>query len=346
MTSRRAALGRLAVAVVAVLVALILAEGLARLFHGPAFDLGSVEDWALEDMASTHRPPPNRFGHREAEIGDEVFADGVTRVLVLGDSFTFGQGVHDGAARFTDRVEARLNEPGSREVDSRFDVYNAGVNASNPSDWVKTLDVLLPVYRPDVVFAVFFLRSGAHLPTSFRFYQERLVELRRPYEESWLFPISALYRTWADFRVRGKFTREYVGRIHDAYLGDFAQTESWRVEQDALRRLAGRCAELGIPFHLVLFPMLFDLRNNPFDPVEAEVERFAREAGIPFFSLTPGFRGRDASALWVSPSDQHPNEEGHAIAAETLLPYFTSALPRRAAAPGEEASTLTATPPR
>jgi hypothetical protein len=92
--------------------------------------------------------------------------------------------------------------------------------------------------------------------------------------------------------------------------------------------MAARCASLGIPFHLVLFPLLFDLESYAFADVEAEIGRFAADAGLPVFSLTPGFLGQDARSLWVSRFDQHPNEEGHEIAAKTLLPYLRSSLDR------------------
>jgi hypothetical protein len=37
--------------------------------------------------------------------------------------------------------------------------------------------------------------------------------------------------------------------------------------------------------------------------------------------MTDGFIGQDAPSLWVSPTDQHPNEKGHAVAADILFPY-------------------------
>lgn len=308
-------------AAASLLLALALAEITARAFHRPFLALGEVEKWDEEAMAETHRPPPDRFGHREEELGDEAFAAGVTRLLFLGDSFTYGQGVLDGAARFTDRLEAALDASGRR-----VHVYNAGVNGSNPSDWTKTFAELLPAYRPDVVFGVFFLRCGTKLSTSFRFYQDYVATLRAEYATGWPYRLSYLYREWAERRVRARFSAAYAGRIVEAYLGDESQRKPWLAEQRALRELAARCAEAGVAFHLVLFPMLFELDADPFAAVEHEIERFAREAGIPLFSLGPAFHGRDARALWVSPSDQHPNEEGHRIAAEALLPFVESVL--------------------
>ena len=75
-----------------------------------------------------------------------------------------------------------------------------------------------------------------------------------------------------------------------------------------------------------MFPVLLELDDYPYDAVEAEVLRFASEAGIPAFSLIEGFRGREPRSLWVAENDQHPNEKGHRIAAETLYPYLRQAI--------------------
>ena len=70
------------------------------------------------------------------------------------------------------------------------------------------------------------------------------------------------------------------------------------------------------------FPLLFDFDDYRYFDIERGIERFAEEEGIPVASLTSGFLGRDAESLWVASNDQHPNEEGHRIAADTLYPHI------------------------
>ena len=53
---------------------------------------------------------------------------------------------------------------------------------------------------------------------------------------------------------------------------------------------------------------------------------FGREHGFATHDLLPAFLGREAAELWVSPLDQHPNAAGHALAAESLLPFVTELL--------------------
>lgn len=85
---------------------------------------------------------------------------------------------------------------------------------------------------------------------------------------------------------------------------------------------------MNIPFHLVIFPILLDLDDYKFSAVENEIARFAKANDIQVFSLTPGFLGEDDRSLWVSPVNQHPNAEGHRIAADTLYPYLLDAIMR------------------
>ena len=86
--------------------------------------------------------------------------------------------------------------------------------------------------------------------------------------------------------------------------------------------ISDACKKNSVPFHLVIFPMLFNLKNYEFHDVEEEIIRFANNHQIPVYSLTPGFLGKEDHSLWVANNDQHPNEKGHQIAATRLLEYM------------------------
>jgi hypothetical protein len=311
---------RVALACGSLVAALAALEVGTRVWYHPFLESEELALWTGEGEEVT--PPLNRFGHREEELGADALGEDVTRVLFLGDSFTYGHGLADGSVRFTDRLERELARDGRR-----LHVYNAGVSGTNPTQWLETLEALGPEYRPDLVVGVFFLRCGTSIGTSFRFHQKAVRRARRPYKREWPYQWFALYRAWAERQVRSDFSDEYASMITSAYLGDEEETQRWRQEQSALLGIRDACAEQGAPFHLVVFPMLFELDDYPFGPVEDEIERFAGESGIPLHSLTPSFLGRSASSLWVSSVDQHPNAEGHRIAAEALLPWLESVLP-------------------
>lgn len=78
---------------------------------------------------------------------------------------------------------------------------------------------------------------------------------------------------------------------------------------------------------MAVFPVLAQLDDTyPFRPTSDLVLEWARAEGMPTHDLLPAFLGRDASRLWVSAWDRHPNAEGHALAAQSLLPFARTLL--------------------
>ncbi|MBW2287612.1 MAG: SGNH/GDSL hydrolase family protein [Deltaproteobacteria bacterium] len=294
-------------------VALALAEGWARLTYRPVLEM-SGEFLGVEAYPEQR----NHDGFREGDLEVEVMAAGMQRVLFLGDSFTFGSGVDDPALRFSDRLE--------RAFGDGFHFYNAGIPGSQPSDWVRFVGVFLRDYRPDAVVAVFFLRDGTALGTALHYHVDRIAEIRaehcgRPVERH-----SYLVKRICDIRVQRDFTEWYLGEFRRAYLGSEQERRVWVEMQAELLAIRKSSVEAGASFHLVVFPLLYGLKDYEFHDVEAEILRFAETHDIPAMSLISGFEGKDERDLWVSPVDQHPNAVGHEIAAETLLPYLTEIL--------------------
>jgi lysophospholipase L1-like esterase len=267
------------------------------------------------------------IGFRQPPLDPGVLeGDEVTRVLFLGDSFTEGSGVAI-EDRFTNLVEARLNEElvgaGSTE---RIHSFNAGRGGSNPLQWLEYYRALEPYYRPAVVVAVFFLRDGAPLPTSLLMNQRTIDPIREKYRALPLYEASALLRFFYHRLAWKEYGEAFQRKVESSYLGSMQQRKAWSRRSQALAEIAADCRREGIPFHLVIFPFLFDLKDYDFFGVEQEITRFASDHGIPVYSLTPGFLGEDEESLWVASNDQHPNEKGHRIAADTLLPYLRTVL--------------------
>ena len=118
-------------------------------------------------------------------------------------------------------------------------------------------------------------------------------------------------------RLENRAVRRHTIRLTQAYHRD--GSPGWAQVQGALReatRLARR-ADFGLA--LVIFPFFWELdADYPFSEAHDRVARAARRLGIPVLDLLNVFRGRDAEALWVHPTNQHPNEKAHAIAADAL----------------------------
>ena len=92
--------------------------------------------WAVESRYDALR-------FRDVELGPK--RPGVRRVMVLGDSFTEGQGVKEGDT-YPRRLEALLNASGTGE----WEVRNCGRRATDFPELFATFEQILP-YAPDLV---------------------------------------------------------------------------------------------------------------------------------------------------------------------------------------------------
>jgi hypothetical protein len=317
----RSILQNLAISLLTLIIGYAAIEAYFAVTYRPGF--GSTNTSVRFESFS---PPLNEDGFRQLPFDSHLFDENSIRILFLGDSVTFGFGLADGNARFADLVASRLER--TPPVGRRYYVYNAGVSGTEPTRWIGYLQKLMATYRPHIVFAVFFLRDGTKMCTSLVCFNGKIAELRAKYEGGLLHEYSYVAGALEDRAVADAFNSYYETLMRSAYLGNESEKTAWRREQASLLRLASICRENGIPFHMVLFPVLMNLDHYPFDSVEAEIFRFADEHAIPSFSLSPGFKNRRSADLWVGPGDQHPNARAHRIAADTLYPYLVDALAR------------------
>lgn len=105
--------------------------------------------WINRGADDTPLPPyrviTNAKGYRE-EPFNTTPPDGTTRILVIGDSYTFGWGVN-ASDRYTDRVEDRLN----RIKNCSVQVLNLAVPGYGVEDYFHLLKHKALGYRPDHV---------------------------------------------------------------------------------------------------------------------------------------------------------------------------------------------------
>jgi hypothetical protein len=92
------------------------------------------------------RLPINRDGFRSIELADVEGSKG--KVLLLGDSFTFGYSARPLTASFADRIAA-----------AGYAVYNTGVPAVGPAQYEHLAAKYVPLLRPDVVVVSFYMAN-------------------------------------------------------------------------------------------------------------------------------------------------------------------------------------------
>ncbi len=291
----------------------------------------------------------NSHGLRDDEIPLEK-PEGETRILALGDSFTFALGI-----RFEDlyaqQLERLLNE--RYAAPRRFQVINAGVAGYNTRQELIYLLADGFAYQPD------FIAVG--------FYWNDLVdnEAELPDIESTprVDPVAATLEDRAQHKIpRGlrDFLRQslvfYLGvtrgkqlltslnppqdtysKVQQALLdGDSAFLEAyWEATGRRLRELAAAAQERGIPVVLFAFPMENQIKRDYPRFVFAErLRQIWEPTGWPFVDLGPAYRAAlEAGVNPFLPYDLHPSPEGMRIAAEALAEVFESLDERQSPTP-------------
>jgi lysophospholipase L1-like esterase len=252
---------------------------------------------------------------------------GVLRLLVLGDSFTFGQGVRNGAAVFPRRLERALDQGVGPFEAGRVEVLNGGLRGSLTADWLALWRRVGIPWRPDAVLVVFFLRDGTRIASVPQFFGPIHEQITARNQASWLYRHAFAYRLLRDRLDRRAITSAYLERFQASYFGSREETTEWRAARRNLHTLFVECRERSIPLGFAVFPVLAGLDDAyPFRSISDLVIAWARAEGMPTHDLLPAFLGRDASRLWVSAWDQHPNAEAHGIAARSLTPFVRSLL--------------------
>ncbi|MDA0990748.1 MAG: SGNH/GDSL hydrolase family protein [Verrucomicrobia bacterium] len=266
----------------------------------------------------------NAAGFRgQAQAVESRKAPGTYRILGLGDSFTFGVGVKD-SDTFLMGLQQRLNA--APPIGQTFEVLNAGVQGYNTRDEVLYLEQRwLPAgIEPDLVLIVFYLNDAYSDNTFLNMGQTLGVYLNQPEG------LAKVSRIWDlaqhKFRAR-KVTQQTEDYYHNHFFtnaatflgapGDFSI--DWNDSRAALARARELATENDFQLGVIIFPELHRLDDHyPFEQIHALVGATCRQLGIPVMDLLDTYRGHDPRRLWAHPSDHHPNEKAHAMAAEAI----------------------------
>jgi hypothetical protein len=257
----------------------------------------------------------NADGFRDAPRGAK--RQGVPRVLVLGDSYTFGWGIVDGEA-YPQRAEALLRERG---LDA--EVINAGVPGYNTEQESFLLDELMPKYRPDMVVVGYVMNDA-----------EPQMNVPQPPAITYRYALSWM---WEDAR---ELVMQRLGGLpmwsspnkaqpsYDYAQGFSAESRKWRESKAALSRMSVACRRSGMPLLVMILPdftQWFDA-NYPDTVIHRAVADWSRELGIESVDLMPRFQGQD-HRLFPILTDGHPNARAHEMIAGILRDWVVADLP-------------------
>jgi lysophospholipase L1-like esterase len=318
-----AAGGRLAahvlVCAVALTGSLAAAEGATRWYFRDVTSTADFRGYFTRNwMRSQVRH--NHYGYRGAEF-DEVKTPGTYRVAVMGDSFTYGNGVPEDL-RFSNLVGDRLRG-------RRVEVLNFGFPGNNWPEHVRTLETRVLRLRPDFVL----LQWGSNDieldgDVAGRPKLPPLITNRARHE--WLHERSAFYTImntqWIGFRAR-----QQMGDTYDRYLTRLysdPHSDGALLAERLMHRFAELCRERGVGLGIVLVPdAAVPLGDDyPYRFMHDQVHRVCRVERVQCEDLLPAFAALpDRYVLWVTPLDSHPSMLANRMIADRILTAFAPA---------------------
>jgi lysophospholipase L1-like esterase len=250
----------------------------------------------------------NSLGFRDREYG-AVIPENTKRVILLGDSFTFGWGVSLDAL-FSKQVEKMLNDSGYA-----CEVINMGIGNYNSTMEVELFKWKGKNLNPDLVVLMYFINDTEPVPPRrspvsysimrssyfFAFMFDRLVRLRASLAET--FEWGAYYRR--------------------LYSPDNA--DNLAMNTASINELVGICRRSDTNLLIVNIPEMHDFENYQFSYATDYIAGLAREGDVPFIDLLPSFSEYVPESLWVSPEDPHASARAHSIIAREIYNRIVSA---------------------
>jgi hypothetical protein len=280
--------------------------------HYEALGIESIDGIAQrKPFAVEYRYNSLRF--RDREFGPKP--PGVTRVLVLGDSFTEGQGIKQDDI-YPRLVERHLNASGP----GRFEVLNCGHRGFDFPGLADVFEGLLR-FDPDVFVYAMVLNDPVRSKSfdqSLPYVNDWIMDRRRrlggdPPDPLGLRLLGLAADAVESYRIGRDTTRWYQG------LYSAPNREGWLETARLLEGMRRKMDERGGRFVVVLWPLLVGLEGRyPFVEATRTIAQTCRELRIPQYDLMPALGGHRTADLWVHPGDHHPNEIAQRLVAPVI----------------------------
>lgn len=258
----------------------------------------------------------NAAGFRERDFTDAK-PPGTYRIAVVGDSFTFGNGIGQ-QERYSNLLQAQLP--------AHVEVLNFGRPGANTPEHRRLVEELLPRIHPDFVLLQWYVNDVEDDDSSGRPTFAPLLPIRALH--NWLSERSAVYTVanmqWAETQVAAGMTISYPEYLQRR-LGDPNSHDS-RLDRGLLNQLVAACKKAGVAVGIVLFPDTAGALGDgyPFAYLHQRVLDVCAEQGLTCLDLRKDFsREKNRRALWANQLDHHPGARANAIAAEKILEVYS-----------------------
>ncbi len=269
-----------------------------------------------EDLTIRYRI--NESGFREPPFADRDPQYAV-RILVMGDSFAFGEGVSVGE-RSTEIMDGVLDQ----RIRGGVDTINAAVSGYASSDELGLARFLIPRLDPDLVLLAYCLNDPIHgTEDDYPAFDLIMLRHRGSERESRSYLWRVVRQRMNDLRVTGATLDWY----RNMYEGPEAAWVRSRIHLAEMRDAAKRD---GARFAVAIQPIFFEVGGDyPLLAAHREIRDWCENQRIPVLDLQPAFRGLATKDLIVHPKDHHPNAKAHRIMGLAMAEFVEEVLRSR-----------------
>ena len=339
----RAGRGNVTLFVLSIVASLVMAEVFLRVFMPQQFlphpsgmyindaDLGYALNPGFEGVfiRSEFETPVivGKSGFRAPEPRQRK--DNTFRILCLGDSFTFGQGVGNEQA-WPYLLEEELKK---KFLKLDIQVVNAGVPGYGTDEELEVLRLRGPKYRPDLVVTQFFAGNdfGDNRSLARESYEVRNGMLYgtssdRPWwiqANHWLKSYSHLYTIISE-RLGYVAMRLGLYEKIDRSLSEYFTEDDARATTNLLVQIGETAKELGADTLFVFVPDKAKVFSDMYQPSRAAnvVQAAAKQANVPWIDLTSELMRRDDRLDLYYSEDSHWTPLGHQVVAQIFSKWI------------------------
>jgi len=325
---------------------LILAEGVTRLVMPNSVRLRLMHQ---PDKRLGYRLVPNyEMGYKTSDFDSfvKINSEGLRdyehqkdkdpntfRILVLGDSFTFGVGVNleDSYSKVLESMLNQSYDSGGNK--KKYEVINAGIEGFGTGQEYIYLEELGIRYKPDLVIVGLFsndindvmseipnstftktwLKNHLYVLSYLRGLHKILLIRSKDVKTTFFQIYQEQYPP--EFKAAIQKTKEYLMKVHDFSYSNGAKT---------LILIVPSCFEIDrLEWDKKGFGRLYsdDFFNKNMSKFSDIFTEFGKEKSVPTLTLLPTFRNSNIRPLYFT-HDPHWTKEGHRLAAESIYNFL------------------------
>jgi lysophospholipase L1-like esterase len=243
-------------------------------------------------------------------------------ILAIGDSFTDGVGVFRRQA-WPQQLEAELSKQGNTSIA----VSNCGHADHDASQVQQRLAAIIDKHRPSVIIYAMTLNdippapasSAGAADVSFQI-EDRTSYMTQIAEHPIFGPLARQFAV-ARFFIERLVTAQIAKQTETMYatLLDDPRRKGVDTAIKAIQAMQTLAKQRGSRFIVILWPMIYRLSDYPFKQTQTQLIELLAANGIDTMDLLPALSTFTDEQLQVHPTDFHPNEIAHRLAARALL---------------------------